>query len=511
MLFVFILRYPTSAQSDELRQFIESKNTPWQKLDISDTTALREFYRVMEFKPAFTENHSVKNKAIILDLIGKAADEGLEPFDYQYEFLQTYNDSTAHSQYSESWIIAEVKFADAALHYFRDIAFGNTTPLLSYNGIDYQPGCISVPWQLAKHIQYNSLDQLVNVLQPEMAEIRVLKAAIRKLRKNMANRMESDEFVTSTKVNATNTQLLKKLYSLGVIDSVSLGITEKQLLAKVKEAQRLFGLLDDGVIRSTFLKEINISMSARVRQLSLSINYYRWLYCLSRVEPVVVVNIPAAYLQVYSEGKVVLEMRTIVGKTATPTPTLSSRIKDVILYPYWTVPHSIATKELLPAIKRDHTYIDANNYQVLDKYGKIMDPSTIDWSALSTGYFPYIIRQSTGCDNALGLLKLDFYNPFSVYLHDTPSKSLFMLNKRFFSHGCMRLENPIALGYLLLEGNSIAIDTLEQKGCLLNQSPVVVPVRKHLPVVVWYNPAGTGASGKLLYYEDVYKKFSWMK
>ena len=273
----------------------------------------------------------------------------------------------------------------------------------------------------------------------------------------------------------------------------------------------MFGLLDDGVIRSTFLKEINVPVSTRIRQLSLAINYYRWLYCLSRTEKVIVVNIPAAYLKVYSEGKAVLEMRMIVGKPATPTPTLSSRIKDVILYPYWTVPHSIATKELLPAIKRDLSYIDVNSYQVLNKQGKIMDPSTINWSSLSSAYFPYIIRQSTGCDNALGLVKLDFYNPYSVYLHDTPSKSLFMLNKRYFSHGCMRLENPMELGYLVLGDNWIAIDTLEQKGCLHNQSPITVPVSQQLPVVVWYNPAGTAKNGRLVYYEDIYNRFRWMR
>ena len=103
-----------------------------------------------------------------------------------------------------------------------------------------------------------------------------------------------------------------------------------------------------------------------------------------------------------------------------------------------------------------------------------MDPYSINWKALSRTNFPYLIRQSTGCDNALGLLKLNFNNPFSVYLHDTNSRNLFKNNRRFYSHGCMRMEKPMELGHLVLKNNPTAIDTLEQKGCLRNQSPITV-------------------------------------
>ena len=140
-----------------------------------------------------------------------------------------------------------------------------------------------------------------------------------------------------------------------------------------------------------------------------------------------------------------------------------------------------------------------------------MDPYAINWSVLSAKYFPYVIRQSTGCDNSLGLLKLDFYSPYGVYLHDTPAKSLFMLNKRYFSHGCMRLEEPMKLGHLVLKNNPVAIDTLEQKGCLRNQAPIHVAADLKMPVVVWYNPAGIDSTGRIIYYEDVYKKLHWIK
>jgi murein L,D-transpeptidase YcbB/YkuD len=275
----------------------------------------------------------------------------------------------------------------------------------------------------------------------------------------------------------------------------------------VKEAQRQFNLLADAVLRSTIIRELNVPLRGRLQELNLSVNYYRWLYCLVQNQQVIVVNLPSAYMKVYSHGTVKLEMRMIVGKSSTPTSTLASSVSEVILYPYWHVPHGIATKELLPIIKQNPGYINAGNYQVLNKAGNIVDPFSVNWQELSPGYFPYIIRQSTGCDNALGLLKLNFYSPFGIYLHDTPVKALFGLNKRYFSHGCMRMEKPMELGHLILKNNSIAIDTLEQKGCLRNQSPVVVPADDPMPVIVWYNPVDIDANGRIVFYEDMYNKF----
>lgn len=150
--------------------------------------------------------------------------------------------------------------------------------------------------------------------------------------------------ITSATVNFANTPLLLKLYQLGIIDAPGNNLPDTTLKQKVKEAQRQFGLLDDGILRSTAMHELNVALSVRLQQLNLSINYYRWLYCMVQNQQTIVVNIPAAYLKVYSNIETVLEMRMIVGKNSTPTPTLASTVNEVVLYPYWHVPYSIATK-----------------------------------------------------------------------------------------------------------------------------------------------------------------------
>jgi murein L,D-transpeptidase YcbB/YkuD len=341
-----------------------------------------------------------------------------------------------------------------------------------------------------------------------MQEIMLIHKKIEQLEGLVSSEYFKDEKIVSAKVSYLNKPLLNKLYYLGISDFSDL-TDDKEIKEKVKEAQRQFNLMADGVLRSTILQELNVPVVVRIKQLKLSINYYRWLYCLTREQSVIVVNIPAAYMKVYDQAGVILEMRMVVGQPSKPTPTLSSRISEVVLYPYWMVPRSIATKELLPAIKRNPGYVNANNFQILNSNGKIVDPYKVDWKPITAFNFPYIIRQSTGCDNALGLIKLDFYNPFSVYLHDTPLKSFFSMNKRYFSHGCMRMEKPMELGHMVLKNNCIAIDTLTEKGCIYNQAPVVVKADVKMPVVVWYNPAGTDSTGRVLFYEDVYKRFPW--
>ncbi len=494
---------------DRLRQFIsDNKHISSAEAKSSD---VKEFYERANYKTAWIQKENAANYSIFFNMLKQSAGMGLRERDYQFNYIESLRNNTVGLQNKEDSLEAEVRITDAAIHFYNDIAYGNTKPTLGYNGLNYMPGCRNVPALLAEYISKNLLQLLITHLSPALPEITAMENKIRWVNSVIAESNFSEVILTSNKVNGTNKSLISKLYQLGIIDAVNIKLPDSVLKQKVKEAQRQFNLLPDAVLRSTVIQELNIPLSVRLEQLNLSVNYYRWLYCLKQNQSVIVVNIPSAYLKIYRHSEVILEMRMIVGKKSTPTPTLASTINEVILYPYWHVPYSIATKELLPSIKRNPAYIDAGNYQVLNLAGKIMDPYSINWHALSTKYFPYIIRQSTGCDNALGLLKLNFYSPFGVYLHDTPAKSLFMLNKRYFSHGCMRMEKPMELGHLVLKNNRIAIDTLEQKGCLRNQSPITVHADEHIPVVVWYNPAGIDSTGRVLFYEDVYGKFEWMK
>lgn len=495
---------PAQISPTGLRAFI-SGNTHINKADV------HEFYSLFTYQPIWLQSRNTTNRDIFLQDLNQAAGFGLREKDYQFDFIVSFRNKNFRLSDKYDSLEAEILLSDAALHFYRDIAYGNNRPSFGYDGLKYNPSCQNIPALMARYISSNSLQSLVTELSGKIPEIAAIEKKLSWYLKVISSPGFTEIKIIPDKPDNSNKPLLTKLYQLGIADAVDADLPDSVLRTKILEAQMQFSLHADGKAGSATLNELNVPISERIEQLCISLNYYRWLSCLVQDKSVIVVNIPAASLKVYRNNFVILEMRMIVGKKSTPTPTLTSTIDNVVLYPYWHVPYSIATKEILPVLKRNSGYINAGNYQVLNKSGNIVDPYSINWKALSRTNFPYIIRQSTGCDNALGLLKLNFNNPFSVYLHDTNNRNLFKNNRRYYSHGCMRMEKPVELGHLVLKNNAIAIDTLEQKGCLRNQSPVTVNADDHMPVVVWYNPAGIDSTGRVLFYEDAYKKLSGLK
>lgn len=245
---------------------------------------------------------------------------------------------------------------------------------------------------------------------------------------------------------------------------------------------------------------------AKIRLLITAANDYRWLNAARTNQRIVLVNIPSAQLKVYDGVKITLQMKLILGKTITPTKTLSTYIKQVTINPYWTVPKSIIVNEMLPKIQQDISYLSRNHLEVLGSNYKAINPYEVNWYGIDLVDFPYIIRQSTGCENSLGILKLEFDSPFSMYLHDTPEKKLFDYKTRFFSHGCMRMEKPVEMGRLLLEDNLAAIDSIDLTKCYLNPKPIYIPVTTKTPLVVWYSRVDFDSNNNLLFYKNVYNR-----
>lgn len=500
ILFPFFL----SAQSvaGKLKEFINTVSFT----AIQYPKEIREFYNLNGYTYSWLEKQNNSNLQLLLKNIQVSDLLGLEAQDYQPELFKTYTSTAFASANETDSLWAELKFTDAAIHYLHDVMMGNRPEPVSYDGLKYTPDCYNIASLLNSYLSLNRFALLFDELEPKQAAYLALKSTLNRFQKAMTSAGFKDAYVTASKTVSNNKPLLTRLYQLGFLNSDTVSLNEAATKSKLKEAQKIFSLLSDGELRSTIIQALNIPLHIRVAELKSALNSIRWLHCIKQEKHVVIVNIPSASLLLYEHGKVVMESRIIVGKRSTPTPTLSSTITEVILYPYWNVPYKIATKELLPAIKRNPGYINANNYQVLNSNGKVVDPYKINWRALSPGNFPYTIRQSTGCDNALGLIKLNFYNPFSVYLHDTPGKSLFGLNKRYFSHGCMRLEKAMELGRYILKENAIALDTLTEKGCLKNQAPIVVPASEKIPVFVLYHTAWIDAAATVRFYEDVYNK-----
>jgi len=212
----------------------------------------------------------------------------------------------------------------------------------------------------------------------------------------------------------------------------------------------------DYVIYKQFLNDsLTTNDTLKYKTIQLAMNYRRYLTVNGQSE-YVVANIPATEVEYYRNDQSVLKMRSVAGKKRNPTPTIASYITDIVTFPFWNVPFSIASKELLPKVQNDETYLERNNFEVVDAKGNVVDDYDLNWADYTEKTFPYFFRESTGPNNSLGILKFNLKNPFSIFLHDTNSKGGFAKDSRFLSHGCIRLEKPVELAYLLTDGK---IDT----------------------------------------------------
>jgi hypothetical protein len=262
------------------------------------------------------------------------------------------------------------------------------------------------------------------------------------------------------------------------------------------------------LLRSYFLEKQGSGSAASrslakkdtLQRLETSLHLYRWLFHFE-IDRFLMVNIPGALLNYYQDGVSTISMRAIVGKSSTPTPRFASYCHRLILYPYWYVPASIAIGEYLSNIKKNPGWLDHRNMQLVDGQGRVVDHHRLNWRSFHAGYFPYTIRQSTGCDNALGVLKFDIETPYGVYLHDTNNKGAFLRPSRFLSHGCIRLEEPLLLGSRLLGGG---LDTAYLQSCFYDKKPIFRPLSEPVAVFSLYWPASVEPDGRIQFWPDPY-------
>jgi murein L,D-transpeptidase YcbB/YkuD len=212
------------------------------------------------------------------------------------------------------------------------------------------------------------------------------------------------------------------------------------------------------------------------------------------------VNIPEFMYRLVNRGKVVSEDRIVSGSPKNPTPIFSDEMETVVFNPYWYVPQSILTKEILPVIQNSPDYLLRNNLEVVWLGRRTVDPYMVDWQQVNPT--KVTLRQTPGPGNALGQVKFLFPNKHSVYMHDTPTKQLFDKPVRAYSHGCMRVRNPLTLAKILLSDQGWNDDRIERT--LASGTDDHIKLTKRLPVHITYFTAWVDDSGELKGFRDVY-------
>ncbi|WP_026978549.1 L,D-transpeptidase family protein [Flavobacterium tegetincola] len=290
--------------------------------------------------------------------------------------------------------------------------------------------------------------------------------------------------------SALITQIRKRLFISGDLkeDSGS-GLFDKSLIDAVSVFQRRHGFLVDKTLGKNTIGAMNVSVADRIKTIMINMERCRWISpTISQDKEYIVVNIPAYQLTYIKNDSVVLQSDVVVGTTVHQTVIFSGKMKYVVFSPYWNIPQSIIKNEVLPGIQKNSNYLANHN---------------MEWN---NGQ----VRQKPGVRNSLGLVKFIFPNSNNIYLHDTPSKSLFQRETRAFSHGCIRVAKPKDLAEHILADDSNwspeKIDAAMHKG-----TEKWYPLKSEIPVYIGYFTAWMDRSGNLNFYEDVYKRDAQME
>ncbi len=304
--------------------------------------------------------------------------------------------------------------------------------------------------------------------------------------------------------------LAKRLATSGDLANYHEGYNtfDKTLKLALKKYQKRMGLWVSGTLTAETRRSLNISVAAKLKLIKLNIEKARWETSLMHGR-FILVNIPDFMLRVFEDDRVILASRVVCGQKTKPTPVFSSVMSYIVLNPTWTVPDSIIKKEMIPKFQKDPEYLEGKKFKIYDGWGKNrkeIDPAEIDWDQYSPDdkkKIPYAIVRTPGVKNPLGIVKFMFPNNNAVYIHDTPSKSFFKKRIRAFSHGCVRLHNPMNLLKLLANEHMKSGYTKINKLLKTGENKSIGLDRK-LPVYIRYYTVFVTDDGTVKFSYDIY-------
>jgi len=528
----------TAARIDEALAFRAYLQQPWTAIAgtlaseraaaIQPTVAA--LYEATGMRPLWADPAAPSPRALaLLAILTSAERDGLEPEDYQPELLAEF----VHGLYAggtppdERRFAADRSLTEALVLYAADLSRGRVDPERA--AWHLRRDTVPLEHTLADVLLRDDMTLLRSALAPPFREYEALARERARYAALAATGgwepvPEGEKLDLGTRASALRIAALERrlrnegdltdfagadaaMQVVAVADGQmqAEAVYDERLAAAVRHFQRRHGIGSDGVVGPKTMRELNVSADARVRQIEL--NLERWRFMPRDIEPRHLrVNIPAFELALYdgADGPVA-SMAVIVGRRSWPTPVFSDRVEFIVLNPYWNVPRSIARDELMPKVRADASFLRRERYVLTDASGTPveLDPHELERVSHRT----HFLRQLPGADNALGKIKFMFPNKWDVYLHDTPNRSLFGRAERAFSHGCIRVERPFDLAeYLVRDDSQWSMQRVEK---MFRKGPDKwLRLENSVPIYIVYFTASVTADGKAIFHPDIYDRDS---
>lgn len=493
---------------EQLRQRIEGWTAGYPAVvndrPIANVESIAAFYVEHRYQPLWLKDRKLTDAGrALLEAIHSSRAEGLQPADYHSQYL--------HAGFAQKPQLAlaeyDILMTDAFITLAQHLTSGKVNPEALTTEWKSNRRSLNVAALLERVRAEQEVQQILHSLRHNPPRYARSKAALERLRNSVNQDWNALKLTPTIKPGASDSRvpaIRERLMFWGDLAEQGSGeIYDPALVPAVKQFQERHGLETDGVIGAETLRALNVTVEQRVRDLTVNLERWRWLK-----EDIgrrfAVVNIAAFDLRIYEDDKKIFQRPVIVGKDYRKTPVFSDLIRHIVFNPTWTVPHKLAVQDKLPEIQADPSYLERMGFTLYHiGTSSVADPSAIDWSSLSRRNFPFRLVQGPGPLNALGQVKFMFPNPYDVYLHDTPSRELFLKSERAFSSGCIRLSDPLALAQLLLN-NKKGWDAQKIAAVIESGKTTTVYLDNPMPVHIEYWTAWVDSEDKLHFRKDIY-------
>ena len=468
---------------------------------VSENEALAAYYRDTGYGDLWTGADDVARRRAVLAAFDRAADQGLPTARYDAPALVAAF-RAARTEGDRGRV--EAAMSRAYLAYARDLASGALTPAKVDPGIVREivrPDPAVLLRAIAASPKPASLLQDLAPDAPEYA--RLVKE---KLRLQSGPGWGAEIAADSLGLGATGPaviQLREQLIARGYLNQTASGLYDQTLLRAVQRFQLDSGITADGIAGTSTIAALNVPMVDRLKSITVALERLRWMGDAPRGARHIWVNQPDFVARIIDNGRTSFQTRVVIGKNVEDqrSPEFSDQMEYMVINPSWGVPRSILVKEYLPLLQRNSNAV--SHLQVVDGNGRVVPRGAVNFAAYSASSFPFGLRQPPSDGNALGKVKFMFPNPYNIYLHDTPAKNLFANEVRAYSHGCIRLGDPVDFAEVLLARQSDDPKAVFQAE-LDSKQESSVSLDQKVPVHLVYFTAWPYGRGQIGYRKDVY-------
>lgn len=476
---------------------------------------LHDVYAREGFTPLWGRPEQVDQ---LLAAIAECGRDGLRPADYHQRALLTFKRTGDRATDAATVAAHDILLTDALLSLGFDTLYGktDTRDIETTWNLD-PPRKQSMVRPLMTALKEDRLARMLSRIGPAQsfyADLKETLAAHRKMADQGGWPVVPDGPTLKPGMRDARVEALRRRL-LVTGELVGLGrepqVFDQEVRAAVEAFQKRHFLEPDGIVGKNVLAALNVPVEDRIDQIRVNLERARWVFH-NVPATFVVVDIAGFTLRYTHQGQLAWSTRVVVGQPFSQTPIFRSEINQMVLHPTWTIPAGIASKEIVPAVVKTSGYLKEQRLRLFDANGREIPAASINFRKYIGTSFPYTFRQDAGPEGALGRIKFNFANPYSVYLHDTPSKGGFGRTSRAFSHGCIRVEHPLDLGRLLLRNDSGNRATVADMDRMLAEGTTrSINLKTPVPVyllywtaqvregVVWFKPDLYGRDRQVLH------------